>query len=218
MKDPVFINPHITASEPLGKEIIKVLKKYKPDTILDVGASDGQGSTKVLAKNSSKWKAQIHAIEYTESRYITLVDYFKNNDNVIPRLCAASPEIMTDANIRKLHKDYPKWDVWRTFGLDGVIERLYNTQQKLSKIESNGIEAIKKEYDIENFDLVILDGSPFSGRGELEAVYGSDIIVLDDINDIKNKGNYRRLSKSADYTLLTEDLRYRNGYAIFKHK
>ena len=211
------IKPHITPKEQLGKEIIKVLKEYRPITILDVGASDGQGSTRLLA-TKSRWKPQIHAIEYTESRYLSLVDYFKGKDNVIPRLCAACSEIMTADNVRQLHKDFPKWDVWRTFGLEGVIQRLYNTQQKLSKIESNGIEAIKKEYDIENFDLVILDGSPFSGRGELAAVYGSDIIVLDDINDIKNIGNFRRLTNSVDYTLLTSDWNYRNGYAIFKHK
>ncbi|MBA3915407.1 MAG: hypothetical protein H0X25_16445, partial [Acidobacteriales bacterium] len=60
--------------------------------------------------------------------------------------------------------------------------------------------------------------SEFSGESELEAVYGAGIIALDDVNAYKNANNYARLKDDAQYQLLMENLRLRNGYAIFQKR
>ena len=64
--------------------------------------------------------------------------------------------------------------------------------------------------------MVLIDGSEFTGKAEMNQVYGARWILLDDICVFKNFENYNRLKNDANYTLYRENLHVRNGYAIFK--
>ena len=70
-------------------------------------------------------------------------------------------------------------------------------------------------HQIDYFDLVLIDGSEFTGIEELNRVYGAKWILLDDIRAFKNHYNYHRLSKDPDYQLIEENHTLRNGHAIF---
>ena len=86
---------------------------------------------------------------------------------------------------------------------------------KKFEVEEDLIVKIKKKYSIKNFDLVIIDGSEFTGEKELDLVWGSSIICLDDVNGYKNFNSYHRLKNSDEYAMLDENLQDRHGYATF---
>ena len=83
-------------------------------------------------------------------------------------------------------------------------------------VNEDGIERIKREHDIDCFDMVLIDGSEFTGKYELDKVYGARFILLDDINGFKNYDNYQRLVADQTYQLIAENWKVRNGYAVFK--
>ncbi len=78
-----------------------------------------------------------------------------------------------------------------------------------------GIEWIREENGIEDFDMVLIDGSEFTGKAELDLVFGAKYILLDDICTYKNWNNYKELVLDSNYKLLMEDHYLRNGYAVF---
>ena len=97
---------------------------------------------------------------------------------------------------------------------------MYWLQEDRSYIETSGIEtniisSIKQEHKIARFDVVLIDGSEFTGLIELEQVYGANIIILDDINIFKNYHSYHRLMEDPDYVRTSHNPYLRNGYAIF---
>jgi hypothetical protein len=85
-------------------------------------------------------------------------------------------------------------------------------------IEMRGIERIRREHGIECFDAVLIDGSEFTARVELELVHGARYLVLDDTNSFKNHANCGRLLADDDYELVAADARLRNGYAVFRRR
>ena len=106
------------------------------------------------------------------------------------------------------------------YGIERVVGWL---KQDIEYVQSadvpkNGIELIKKENNIKDFDMVLIDGSEFTGHAELELLYGAKFILLDDINAFKNYANYKQLLSDPNYELLEEDMQLRNGYAVFKRK
>jgi len=82
----------------------------------------------------------------------------------------------------------------------------------------NGIQTIKEQYEINTFDLVLIDGSEFTGEAELNEVYGSKVIILDDANSYKNYTAHHRLINDENYELIRKNFSLRNGYSIFKRK
>ncbi len=77
---------------------------------------------------------------------------------------------------------------------------------------------MKQRSGVADFDLVLIDGSEFTGAAELDRVYGARCIALDDVNAYKNYDNYQRLKRDARYRLVEEDWSTRNGYAIFRRR
>jgi 2-polyprenyl-3-methyl-5-hydroxy-6-metoxy-1,4-benzoquinol methylase len=87
-----------------------------------------------------------------------------------------------------------------------------------SQLPQRGIELIKEENSIEFFDLVLIDGSEFTGEPELDLVYGAKYILLDDIRAFKNYNNYQKLKVDPNYELIEMNYFVRYGYAIFKKR
>lgn len=65
------------------------------------------------------------------------------------------------------------------------------------------------------FDLVLIDGSEFTGTAEMNDIYGAKIICLDDINAYKCYEARQRLLNDSAYELLAENRLLRNGFSIF---
>ncbi len=81
-----------------------------------------------------------------------------------------------------------------------------------------GIELIKSDQGIEYFDMILIDGSEFTGQAEFPHVYGAKWILLDDIRTFKNYNNYMKLAFDPHYKLVEVKLNLRNGYAVFKKR
>jgi len=103
------------------------------------------------------------------------------------------------------------------YSLD-VVNGWYSECFDMAKeFKTNAIEDIHFDHNVD-FDFVLIDGSPFSGKAELRCLrpFLADkaIIALDDVNDIKNFDNYHKLKGNVE--LLWEDWSVRNGAAIFQ--
>ncbi len=70
------------------------------------------------------------------------------------------------------------------YGVERVVGWLKQDLEYVqsSDVPKNGIELIKRENNIKDFDMVLIDGSEFTGMAELTLVYGARFILLDDIN------------------------------------
>ena len=66
------------------------------------------------------------------------------------------------------------------------------------------------------FDAVLIDGSEFTGRVEMEEVYGARVLMLDDTRSYKNWDNLKRLEKDPAYRRVKKSRWTRNGWAIFE--
>jgi len=87
---------------------------------------------------------------------------------------------------------------------------------KHSGLDQNGILHVKEKNHINVFDMVLIDGSEFTGEVELNIVIGSKVIALDDINTFKCYNAFKKLSSDFNYVLKHSNRKLRNGFAIFE--
>ena len=186
--------------------------------ILEIGASSGDGSTEAFAIGilSNPSLPTLYTLEVSKTRFDALKNRYKNNSNI---LCynLSSVDLLdfpTKSEVEKFFKELNKYPVHVVLGwLDQDINYI-----KKFNIPCSGIKKIKCENNIDYFDLVLIDGSEFTGKVELNLVYGAKHILLDDICTFKNYYNYMRLLNDENYELKKSNLSLRNGYAYFSRK
>ena len=156
----------------------------------------------------------------TDREAYDLLEKRYEDNKKVTTIHAPSTSVIESADwILDHYNNHPNWLAWKVIGLEEVLKWRDNTEKWISAFKNpDGIKTIKKKYKLETFGLVLIDGSPFSANEELNEVWGSKIIVLDDVNDIKNYQNYQRLKDSPEYELLRYSHSYRNGFAVFKLK
>lgn len=200
--------------------IQKISREEEIETVLEIGSSSGGGSTEAfvngLRKNPDNPK--LFCMEVSQTRFAELKKRYSSFDFVkcynVSSICLEkfpqASEVIdfyhnTDNNLRL----YPLEQVlgW----LEQDIEYVIN-----SGVAGDGIQKIKQENNIDVFDLVLIDGSEFTGNVELEEVYGAKYILLDDITTFKNYRSHQKLLADNNYTLIAENKNLRNGYSIFK--
>ncbi|MBD2344442.1 class I SAM-dependent methyltransferase [Anabaena subtropica] len=202
--------------------IQRIAREEDIKTVLEIGSSSGEGSTEafVTGLKDNPNKPILFCMEVSKVRFTELKNNYKNQDFVkvynvssVPLDCFADEQEVIDfyyTTDNKL-KNYP---------LEMVIDWLKQDIEYVNKsgLSENGIKKIKIENNIELFDLVLIDGSEFTGNSELDEVYGAKYIFLDDINTFKNYNNFKRLLEDDNYALIGWNDNVRNGYAIFKQK
>jgi len=194
------------------------------ETILEIGTGSGDGSTSAIVagleqnKNESK---QFFTIEISSQRADQAREQYKEKEylSVLCGCSASTDKYMSDEEITSFYNTkitalnkYPLEMVlgWKKEELDYISQ---------NDVKQNLIKEIKTKNKIKFFDLVLIDGSEFTGVGDLKQTIGSKYIVLDDINAAKNFGNYKELtSQFSGYILFHENWSLRNGFAIFKKK
>ena len=202
--------------------IQEIARKEEIKTVLEIGSSSGAGSTEafVTGIRQNHNKPILFCMEVSAPRFNELKKRYENEDFVrVYNISSVPIESFPDEqevinfyeNTNNNLKFYP---------LDRVLTWLHQDIEyvKESGFSENGIRKIKNENNIDYFDIVLIDGSEFTGGAELEEVYGSKYILLDDINTFKNYNNYNRLLTDKNYVLINCNKNIRNGYAIFKHK
>lgn len=211
-----IISPEIYNDE-FYHSLKTIVEHFDVKSILEIGASSGQGSTQCFLQSKTN-NCKLFSIEISKERFNIL----KNNDyiNFYPYLGSSISfeEYMTDDEVKEFYNT-KKTNV-NKYPLDLILSW---KKEELDYITNNNIpvsiiECIKLDNNIENFDLVLIDGSPFTGDSELKHCLGSKIIALDDVNDIKCYQAYHTLSSLSEYELIAQDWSIRNGFAIFKLK
>jgi hypothetical protein len=146
-------------------------------------------------------------------------------------LGASSGEIVTEALIAVTLQQVNELNI---FLANSTLSKLSGLKTRISKNKSVefvalSLEQLLKEQSLEkyiedryldtrlsNFDLVIIDASELDADFEIDKIYGTQFILLDDVNTFQNHENYQKLINHPSYFLLSQNYSLRNGYAIFQ--
>ncbi|MEH2150759.1 FkbM family methyltransferase [Nostoc sp.] len=200
--------------------IQRIAKEEDIKIVLEIGSSSGEGSTEafVTGLRENPNKPTLFCMEVSKNRFTELKNNYKDEDFVkcYNMSSIAVNKFPTEKEVtdfyNSLHTNLNIYPLERVLGwLRQDIKYVNN-----SGVSDNGIQIIKNENNIDYFDLVLIDGSEFSGQAELDEVYGANFICLDDITTFKNYRNHQKLLADKNYLLLAQSTSVRNGYSIFK--
>lgn len=218
----------IIPGEIVNDDFYKILHSLacRPDlkTFLEIGSSSGAGSTQAfvsaLKERSDAASTRLYCMELSTERFAALraayadLDFVKvyNQSSVSLEEFPSEAEVaFFYANTRSTLNAYPLEQV-----LSWLRQDLEYMRQ--SGLTSNGIEVIKKENGIQHFDMVLIDGSEFTGEPELYHTIGARVIALDDVNSHKCFNVFRILTNHVSYALTHQNLELRNGFAVFEKR
>jgi len=215
MNNSVLIPAEIKNDE-LYDRIVATILMFSSEikTVLEVGASSGDGSTEAIVSGMSVLQDKVlYTIEASPARFESLSERYKNLDWVKPINGSSVPveEYMSKGSVELFYKLTPTQ--LNEYSLDTVLSWY---QDELSLIDKWGIPTGAME-GIEP-DMALLDGSPFCGYAEYLKIDGAKIIILDDILDIKHYHSHQALRSNNNYECLFCNLTLRNGYSIWVRK
>lgn len=191
-------------------------------TILEIGSSTGEGSTRAFVDGIRLNPNQplLFCLEVSRPRFQRLVRRYRLETHVKCYNLTSVPisRFPTEAQVADFYNarrsrlnERPLSEVLRWLHQDiRYVERLGPTQ--------DGIQVIKEQNGLDKFGMVLIDGSEFTGQAELDEIYGADYILLDDIGTFKNLDNYERLRNDPTYDLVASNGTLRNGYAVFERR
>jgi hypothetical protein len=187
-------------------------------SILDIGTSSGEGSAQAFLNGmKTNLGAHLYCLEVSKPRFAELEKKMAGNPrvHVLNESSVPLTSFPTDTDVIDFYHSHTT--ALNQFPIERVLGWLKQDVDyvKNKAISQEGIRHIKQEYSIKNFDVVLIDGSEFTGMAEFAEVYGSRYIILDDINAFKNYSNYNRLLVDKRYELKQSDLALRNGFAMF---
>ena len=204
-------------------ELIKKLSASEPlQYVLEIGSAAGDGSTEAFVTGLSQNPAAptLFCVEISRTRFKVLKDAYKHLNFVkcYNMSTVGIDEFPTEQKVTEFYLQTKS--ALNQFQLSRVLEWLRQDIHYVSEagVESGAIERIKKDYGISEFDLVLIDGSEFTGEAEFGKIYGAKIILLDDTNTYKNFAVRGRLLDDPNYELIADNQNLRNGYSAFRHR
>ena len=206
------------------RAIVKVAATPGVRTVLEIGASSGQGSTEALVNGAMKnpdGYPEIHSIEVAKARMASFLQTWKAYPFVHGYNISAVPtaSFPTKDDITHFYRTVrSKLRNVRLERVHGWLQQDLDYLAEHPDLDAHGIRRIKKETRIVVFDAVLIDGSEFTGTAEMAEVYGARFLMLDDTHSYKNWDNLARLAKDPVYRLVKKSRWTRNGWAIFERK
>ena len=209
--------------------ISEIAKREDVHTILEIGSSSGQGSTRALfdsLSGNSEVLKQIHCMEISNERFEKLKDYVSQDERFHPHLLSSVkksdfPDFESIIDFHKNEKTkFQQINIhtiqsWFLKDMEFLTENPNLFRVDSQENEISGIEWIKLNYNISDFDFVIIDGGEFTGLAEYRYLQNAKYFALDDSNTYKNWAVRRELLLDKSYKLVSEDLNERNGWSIF---
>lgn len=194
----------------------------KLDAVLEIGSSAGGGSTEAfvagLSQNSGNPK--LFCIEVSKPRFEQLQRTYASYPFVFcyNRSSVSLDEFPSPEAVTKFYHETASGLV--KFPLEQVLDWLRQDMQYVREagVEAGAIEAIAAEHGITAFDMVLIDGSEFTGEAEYEKIRGARIILLDDTNTYKCWRVRQQLLADPMYDLIADDQALRNGYSAFRRR
>lgn len=217
---------HIIAPEIKNDELYGLIQSLAADEklhhVLEIGSSSGGGSTEAFVSGLSRnpYKPKLYCMEVSQERFKVLKKTYEKYDFVQCYNCSSVPLSVFPSHEQVsafLREEATPQRLIREEVVQGWLDQ---DIQYLNDhpAEQNGIRMIMEENQIEHFDMVLIDGSEFTGEPELDLVYGAKIILLDDSDTHKNFRSRQRLERDPNYELIRENPYLRNGYAAFRRK
>lgn len=215
-----IISPEII-NDDLYHIILKLAAETPVQHILEIGSSSGGGSTEAFVRGIKQNASRplLHCMEISTSRFKALQERYQHESQVH---CLRSSSVglknfPTQKELSLFYHYVPT--ALNNFPLETIQGWLQQDIDYLhtSMAPENGIRMIKEQFSIDQFGIVLIDGSEFLGKAELDEIYGAKIIIFDDINGFKNYHNHQRLLADPHYKLLSENIHLRNGYSVFIH-
>lgn len=214
------------------EQLGKIGAREDLEILLEIGSSSGEGSTKAIVdgilSRKSRGSATLHCMEISKPRFDALCNRYKSDKFVkVHRVSSVGLQAFPSrTELKRFYKTVPSTLNHYTFDeiyswMRKDIEYLkLNITELLTfsgdEKTENGIDYLKRHYEIPGFDFVLIDGGEFVGWAEFQLVYGSKVIALDDINSYKCRYAYDALIVDPTYRLIDESWSTRNGWAIFE--
>jgi len=202
---------------------IKLITSDKSNSFfVEIGSSAGGGSTKQfvdsLLEREDRDLCLIVCFEASAPRSIALKNLY-GDYKFVKIYNQSSVRLDEYPSYRSIVSFYLKTKSnMHRYGLLVVLSWLRVEKKYLRKNGlgfTSGLESMKNEFG-EDPDVVLIDGSEFTGEVELNYLSSAKYILLDDINSFKNFGNFEKLNNSTSHQIISLDKSLRNGYAIFK--
>lgn len=212
--------PAEVKNDPFYQIIYRMARTEPVHTILEIGSSSGEGSTEafVLGMRENPLLPTLFCIEVSRSRFAKLQEHYQQEPQVRCYNVSSVPleKFPQEGEVSHFYTTVPS--KLNQTPLPTVLRWLKQDIDyvKRENVLQQGIELIQKENGIVHFDMVLIDGSEFTGMAELDQVYGAKFIFLDDTCTFKNFFNRKRLLADPNYKLVEENSEIRNGYAVFE--
>jgi len=188
--------------------------------VLEIGASSGDGSTEAWVEGAlqNAVRPTIHCIEVSVTRFAALAERWKDHDFVRCYNVSSVPLESFPSDDEVLRFRSQTRSKLRNVRPEKVLGWLKQDKDYLTAhgLSRPGIREIRSAVGVDLFDAVLIDGSEFTGKAELEETYGARFLLLDDIRSFKNWETYHRLKDDPAYRLVTQSRWTRNGFAIFE--
>ena len=196
----------IMRDQEMGKIIYDLSCDSENQILVDIGTWNGLGSTRCFIEGMFNNKsAKLYTIENNIEMYEFAKNYWmeklEDHNLDVNFICGS---LVSNDEI----------DVF----LNEKSVRLNEQQEYWLSIDKTNTQEI---IDIiwEKIDVLLIDGSEFTGFSEMMKLKDlSKYIVLDDTRAIKNMYTREYLLNSPDFSLISENANYRNGYSLFKNK
>lgn len=194
----------ITAKSALGEHIVNLSKNKKYRSYLDIGTLTGEGTTKCLMEGiRGRDDAYLISLEIDKNMWeIACKNYEPCPSNLKLIHGKLSNKMMSMRQIHS-HKMYPK--IVEHY-MDHYLNDVFGTMN------------CPIVQGLANIDVVVMDGGEFCGTFEFEEVMklNPKVIVMDDINVMKNCDNHEQMMKNNSNWILTDCGNDRNGWAIWQ--
>lgn len=206
------MNGQINLNTNFGKFINEISSFQDNKVFVEIGTWNGQGSTYCVMESLLRREDEtsFYSLECDMVRHIEAVALWKkileNNPkkDILKLLHGRVVEIgqvYRREELKELEGFFNDWYKW----YDDDIKNFELCENILDEVPST-------------IDVLILDGGEFSTFAEFSVLFDrvKNYIILDDCNILKCKNIYKILSQHSEWQLYKEDLKDRNGYAIFK--
>jgi len=218
----------IIPAEIINDDFYKVLNtlagREDLKTFLEIGSSSGAGSThafvSALRARADAQSTRLYCMELSTERFTALRDAYADCDfvKVYNQSSAALEEFPSEKEVEFFYTNTNT--MLNAYPLEQVLSWLRQDidYMRAAGLTENGIELIKKTNHIVDFDMVLIDGSEFTGEAELYHCLGARVIALDDVNSHKCFNAYRILANHIAYALTHQNMGLRNGFAVFERR
>jgi glycosyltransferase involved in cell wall biosynthesis len=202
--------------------IVRLAADETVRTVLEIGSSSGGGSTKAFVAGLSRnpGSPKLFCIEISKPRFQQLRETYSSYPFVhcYNRSTVRAEQFPTPDMVISFYNEVAS--SLRRFPLPRVLDWLRQDIQYVreSGVEAGAIEQIKADHAIDVFDMVLIDGSEFTGQIEFELIRGAGLILLDDTNTFKCHAVRQTLLDDPMYDLVADDRELRNGYSVFRRR